>query len=490
MLKQSTYARHLHVLGLALPFALITACGGGAGDLAPASTAAAAPAPVATARVLPPAVTSPPTRLLAVSTSSLTATSTPAPAAVTAPMVFRADYEDGTVSSGYPTTGSNRMEVPGIEPGLATAPDAAYVVAGGAHNTAFAVANKVVLDDPAYVGGGFPRSEFGLGRIAGASYIDGDHGTYAFSMLLKDLVPSVKGTRSAPSEDVVWQFKHHGGGHDIHLALQGTQLILGWGGNVFKQVVIADVTPYVNQWMDFRFDILWKSDKTGYFIFDMKLPGEPAFGHIVAMNGLQTYVTASPDGTPWTGTGSVQYGVYRNGANFAAGDTKTLIVYHDEVTATNFGADGGSQLLANTNFESTATWSSTGGVVCDTGCSGESAISGSGFAWFDGYGSVHTDTLSQSVTIPAGKTTGTLSFKLHIDTAETTTTKANDKLTVQVGSTTVATFSNLNKYTSYAVRSYNVPVTAGSNVTVSFTGAEDSALQTSFVLDDVTFTAR
>jgi hypothetical protein len=35
-----------------------------------------------------------------------------------------------------------------------------------------------------------------------------------------------------------------------------------------------------------------------------------------------------------------------------------------------------------------------------------------------------------------------------------------------------------------------VPVTAGSNVTVSFTGAEDSALQTSFVLDDVTFTAR
>ncbi len=259
-------------------------------------------------------------------------------ASSSAQAVFHADYEDSTVSSGYPTKGPDRVEVPGIEPGLATAQDAAYIVTGGAHNTAFAVANKVVLDDPAYVGGGFPRSEFGLGRIAGASYRDGDHGLYTFSMLFKDLVPSVKGTRKAPSEDVVWQFKHHGGGHDIHLSLQGTQLKLGWGGNVYKMVVIDNVMPYVNQWMDFRFDILWKSDNTGDFTFQMKLPGETELGHTVAMKGIQTYVTASPDGTPWTGIGSVQYGVYRNGAKSAAGDTKTLIVYHDEVTATNFTA--------------------------------------------------------------------------------------------------------------------------------------------------------
>jgi len=108
----------------------------------------------------------------------------------------------------------------------------------------------------------------------------------------------------------------------------------------------------------------------------------------------------------------------------------------------------------------------------------------------DGYGSAHTDTVSQSVTIPSGKTTGTLSFYLHIDTAETTTSTAYDKLTVQVGSTTVATFSNLNKNTGYTVHTYNVPVTAGSSVTVKFTGTEDSSLQTSFVVDDVTFTVQ
>ncbi|KFY79087.1 hypothetical protein V499_01876 [Pseudogymnoascus sp. VKM F-103] len=257
-------------------------------------------------------------------------------ASVSARAVFNANYEDGSVSSGYPTTGSYRVDVPGIEPGSATAKDAFYVVAGGAHDTAFAIANKVVLDDLTYVGNGFPRSEFGIGGFPGAIYKDGDHGKYSFSMLFKDLVPSVKGTRDAPAEDVVWQFKHHGGGHDLHLALIGKNLALGWGGNVYKQVVINDVMPYVNQWMDFRFDVLWKSDKTGQFTFDMKLPGECRFGHTVTKKNLQTYVTASPDGTPWTGNGSIQYGVYRHSANSTAGDAKTLIVYHDEITAINF----------------------------------------------------------------------------------------------------------------------------------------------------------
>ena len=35
-------------------------------------------------------------------------------------------------------------------------------------------------------------------------------------------------------------------------------------------------------------------------------------------------------------------------------------------------------------------------------------------AWLDGYGTTHTDTLRQSVTIPAGAR-ATLSFYLHID---------------------------------------------------------------------------
>ena len=91
------------------------------------------------------------------------------------------------------------------------------------------------------------------------------------------------------------------------------------------------------------------------------------------------------------------------------------------------------------------------------------------------------------MTIPAG-CAATLTFWLHIDTAETTTTTAYDKLTVKAGSTTLATYSNLNKGTGYAQKSFNLSSFAGQTVTISFSGAEDSSLQTSFVIDDTALT--
>ncbi len=115
---------------------------------------------------------------------------------------------------------------------------------------------------------------------------------------------------------------------------------------------------------------------------------------------------------------------------------------------------------------------------------GEPTHGGTWDAWLDGYGTTHTDTLSQSVTIPTGCTTYTLAFWLHIDTSETTTTTAYDKLTVTLGSTTLATYSNLNKAAGYVQRSFNVSGFAGQTVTLKFTGTEDSSLQTSFVIDD------
>jgi hypothetical protein len=91
------------------------------------------------------------------------------------------------------------------------------------------------------------------------------------------------------------------------------------------------------------------------------------------------------------------------------------------------------------------------------------------------------------VTIPAG-CSATLSFYLHIDTRETTTTTAYDKLTVKAGSTTLATYSNLNKAAGYTLRSFNVSSLAGQTVSVSFSGVEDSSLETSFVVDDTALT--
>jgi hypothetical protein len=160
------------------------------------------------------------------------------------------------------------------------------------------------------------------------------------------------------------------------------------------------------------------------------------------------------------------------------------------------GDDGGggstctsAQLLGNNGFESgSSTWSSTSGVI--TNSADESARTGSYYAWLVGYGSAHTDTLSQSVTVPAACTTAALSFYLHVDTAETTTSTAYDTLKVQVLNSsgtvlsTLATYSNLNAATGYTQRSFSLAGYTGQTVTLKFTGTEGSTLQTSFVIDD------
>ncbi len=193
--------------------------------------------------------------------------------------------------------------------------------------------------------------------------------------------------------------------------------------------------------------------------------------------------TGTISGTPTTaGTFTVSATV-RDNAGATASQTFTWTIN----PSGGGGCSSPGQKLGNPGFESgTTPWSSTSGVI--GAFSGQTAHSGTRFAWLDGYGTTHTDTLSQSVTLPAGCTSYTLSFWLHIDTAETTTTTAFDKLTVQVGSTTLATFSNLNKATGYSQKTFNVSAFAGQTVTLLFTGTEDSSLQTSFVVDDTALT--
>ncbi|MEH1028127.1 M28 family peptidase [Micromonospora profundi] len=158
------------------------------------------------------------------------------------------------------------------------------------------------------------------------------------------------------------------------------------------------------------------------------------------------------------------------------------------LTVTGTGGCAAAQVIGNGGFESGATvWTASSGVI--TNSSSKPARTGSYKAWLNGYGSTRTETLSQSVTVPAGCASYTLSFWTRIDTAETTTSTAYDKLTVRMGSTTLATYSNLNASSSYVQRTLNVAAYAGQTVTLTFTGTEDSSLQTSFVIDDVTLQA-
>jgi len=199
-----------------------------------------------------------------------------------------------------------------------------------------------------------------------------------------------------------------------------------------------------------------------------------------ATNPSHTYTAA--------GTYSVSLTVTDNGG---ATNTKTA-----SVTVSSSGGGGSSQLLGNTGFETgtASPWTTTSGVVNNS--TSEPPHAGSWDAWLDGYGSSHTDTVAQTVSIPSGKTSATLQYYLHIDTSETTTSSAYDTLKVQVYNTsgtllgTLATFSNLNKASGYAVHTANLSSYIGQTVVIKFTGTEDSSLQTSFVLDDITLTVQ
>ena len=127
-------------------------------------------------------------------------------------------------------------------------------------------------------------------------------------------------------------------------------------------------------------------------------------------------------------------------------------------------------------------------MIGQWGSSGQPTHSGTWDAWLDGYGTTHADSLSQSVTIPAGCTGSTLSFWLHIDSSETTTSITYDRLTVTLGSTTLATYSNLNESVGYVRRSFDLTAFRGQTIRIQFEGVENASLQTSFVIDDTALT--
>jgi hypothetical protein len=184
-----------------------------------------------------------------------------------------------------------------------------------------------------------------------------------------------------------------------------------------------------------------------------------------------------------------------SGTPTATGTSSTTVTVKDSTGATGTASfswtvsssgTGGctaAQLLGNPGFESGNTvWTASSGVIDNS--SGAPAHSGNWKAWLDGYGTTHTDTVSQSVSIPASCTSAKLSFYLYISTDESTSGSAYDTLAVTAGSTTLATYSNLNATSGYVLKTLDLSSYAGQTVNLKFTGKEDVTLATSFLIDD------
>jgi subtilisin family serine protease len=236
-------------------------------------------------------------------------------------------------------------------------------------------------------------------------------------------------------------------------------------------------------------------------------PGNPVVtnpGTRTGTVGVATSLQMSASGgTPpytWSATGLPPGLSINASTGLISGTPTTANTYSVTVTATDTASRTGSttfswiinppgggcsnpgQKLVNPGFESGTTgWANATWTIYQwTGIG--APRTGSWSSWISGYGYTSTETLQQTVTIPAG-CNATLSMYLKIDTSEYEPI-VYDRFTVKVGATTIATYSNLNE-SPYTLRSFNLNAFAGQTVTISFTGTEDWSLQTSFVLDDL-----
>ncbi|WP_375772088.1 S8 family serine peptidase [Archangium gephyra] len=200
--------------------------------------------------------------------------------------------------------------------------------------------------------------------------------------------------------------------------------------------------------------------------------------------------TTAPYSFDWN-TSSVANGGYSltTKAYDAAGNVGASSAVSVTVSNVTGSCSISEQLLANAGFESgNVSWTTSSGVIDGT-TSGSTARTGSYKAWLNGYGSSHTDTLYQQISIPSTACSASLSFWVKITTAETEAV-AYDTLAVQVQNSagtalaTLATYSNVNASTGYVQKTFDLSAYKGQTIRVYFKGVEDASLKTSFFLDD------
>ncbi len=157
-----------------------------------------------------------------------------------------------------------------------------------------------------------------------------------------------------------------------------------------------------------------------------------------------------------------------------------------------------TELARNGGFEvavSSSDWTLSGNFQADS----RFALShtGAGYAYVsnaDGSaGNSLAGSMVQQVTIPSNLTSLTLNFWTRISTSETTTTAANDTMSIVIQNAagtatlqTLGTLSNLNASASYVQRSFALSrALIGQTVRIAFSAATNATLATTFRVDDV-----
>lgn len=230
-------------------------------------------------------------------------------------LLLNADYENDSLNSG----------ITNLEATSSTASDAAYMIAPGVTDN-YGIAHKVVLGDSGYFSDNNWRSESATAQVTAGKYYPGDERRYEFSVLLKDWTSFTTGMSEAG--DIIFQAKLGGGGNPAWYFMTKRNTIAFRAPNApLQQTIIPDYRSYINQWMNFRVDVLWANTATGYVKIYAKLPGDTDYSLKWQISNFQTWNPDNPNAT----TGYMKWGLYRPGESLANGDVQTRIIYHDNI---------------------------------------------------------------------------------------------------------------------------------------------------------------
>ncbi len=155
---------------------------------------------------------------------------------------------------------------------------------------------------------------------------------------------------------------------------------------------------------------------------------------------------------------------------------------------------GAQQLIQNGGFQSgsISPWTASSGVLASASSSHPSYPSSDGYlAWLDGYSAAHTDTLAQTVSIPATCTSAVFTYWVETNSTVTSPAKeAQNTLVLDILNSsgavlqTVPVATAANNGTSYAEYSTNLAAYVGDIITVKFVATEISGGDTVFYEDD------
>ena len=158
------------------------------------------------------------------------------------------------------------------------------------------------------------------------------------------------------------------------------------------------------------------------------------------------------------------------------------------------GGCGAQQLIQNGGFQSgsISPWTASSGVLASASSSHPSYPTSDPYlAWIDGYSAAHSDTLAQTVTIPATCSSAVLTYWVEVSSTVTNKTEqAENTLVLDILNSsgtvvqTVPVATAANNGTSYVEYTTNLAAYIGDTITVKFVGTEVSGGDTAFYEDD------